>query len=260
MQIDKAQKANEIAAKLPNFDSSPAEIAAAGEEEELYNLKPLKSLRRDGAAKKRLLQQKSSYLSDAEGLSSDEESKTEANREDKEIVDKFLKQVVTENVSEMCDEADKNEDGSPAHDGFGFIAGDVARKSVKKLPFVDQAVTKMDEQVFVTAKDNIRKQEEASEDSYFMSTGAKSASTHEDSDMVKGMKQRKILHYRPSLELDDNAKACYYADLVANSVNHKTDRVLQKCNDTLRKIEEMQSRNKHLSNASAQIEQLTSRF
>ena len=45
MQIDKAQKANEIAAKLPNFDSSPAEIAAAGEEEELYNLKPLKSLR-----------------------------------------------------------------------------------------------------------------------------------------------------------------------------------------------------------------------
>jgi len=58
MQIDKAQKANDVAAMLPNFDSSPAEAVAAanGEEEELYNLKPLKSMRRDTVAKKRLLQ------------------------------------------------------------------------------------------------------------------------------------------------------------------------------------------------------------
>ena len=97
----------------------------------------------------------------------------------------------------------------------------------------------MDEDVFVTAKDSVRKLEMSKEDSFFKGSDAKSASTYEDSDVVKSMKERKILHYRPSLELDDNQKACYYADLVANSVNYKADKVQKKCNDTLQKIEEM---------------------
>ena len=79
---------------------------------------------------------------------------------------------------------------------------------------------------------------------------AQSASTYQDSEKIKSLKERKILHYRPSLELNEGEKACYYANIVANTANHNADRIMKRVNDTLQRIEEMQAKNKNLMNAS----------
>ena len=75
MQIEKAQKVNDIIATLPNIESSPESAAADRDDSErAYNLKPLKSIRKN--LKRKILKQKSSYLSDgSESVSDDDNSR-----------------------------------------------------------------------------------------------------------------------------------------------------------------------------------------
>lgn len=144
-----------------------------------------------------MLKQKSSYLSDgSDSVSNDDNSRVmRQDGRDEEIVDKFLNQMDIDMTSEEGDDSK-----AASKDGFGFIAEEVTRKSYSKLPFVD-AATSTKEDFFITVSKNKNGKNDESDAMCNMS--AQSASTYQDSEKIKSLKERKVLHYRPSLELNE---------------------------------------------------------
>jgi len=58
------------------------------------------------------------------------------------------------------------------------------------------------------------------------------------------------------MELSPKSRQMYYSEISANTANFRADRTLKKCSDTIAKLEIMQAKNKHVRNASAQIEEM----
>ena len=58
------------------------------------------------------------------------------------------------------------------------------------------------------------------------------------------------------MELSPKARSMHYAEISANTANFRADKTLKKCTDTIAKLEKMQAKNKHVRNASAQIEEM----
>ena len=77
-----------------------------------------------------------------------------------------------------------------------------------------------------------------------------SASTYTDSEVIRDLKKRKVLHYRPSLVLDEDDKIHHYSKIAANTANWRAERTLKKCNDTIHKLELLEARSKHIRNSS----------
>lgn len=78
----------------------------------------------------------------------------------------------------------------------------------------------------------------------------------DDSEIIRDLKSRRVLHYQPTLELSPRSRNKHYVDMAANTAHFRADRTLKKCNETIAKLEEMQEKNKHVRNASAQIEEM----
>ena len=77
-----------------------------------------------------------------------------------------------------------------------------------------------------------------------------SASTAGDSELIQSLKQRKVLHYKPSLELTPTAREEHYSEIAVNYLNFKVNRTLKKCSDTICSVELLQHRGANLLNSS----------
>ena len=76
------------------------------------------------------------------------------------------------------------------------------------------------------------------------------ADTYEHSDLISSMKKKRQLYYQPTMELSPMDRSIYYANIAANTANHRADRTLKKCQDTLDRLEVMQAKNKHVRSSS----------
>ena len=81
-------------------------------------------------------------------------------------------------------------------------------------------------------------------------------STLENSEVLKDLKLRKVLHYKASLELSPEHRAKHYSEIVVNSINLKAERTLCRCQQTLAKIELLEARNSNLLSSTQQIDDL----
>ncbi len=83
---------------------------------------------------------------------------------------------------------------------------------------------------------------------------AASVSTNVDSGLSQVLKDRKKLHYKATYEMDPIDKCAYYADVAYNYCDFKTNGTIKKCDDTIKKVEQMQACN--ATSASDEIAQL----
>ena len=58
------------------------------------------------------------------------------------------------------------------------------------------------------------------------------------------------------MELSPTSRNNHYTEISANTAFWRAGRTIKKCNDTIAKLEKMQAKNKHVRNASAQIDEL----
>jgi len=85
---------------------------------------------------------------------------------------------------------------------------------------------------------------------------ADTAATLASKQMIADMKQRKMLHYRPSLELGQLETVEHYRAIAVNTANTRADRILKKCKETMEKLELISARGEHIRNSSAQLDLL----
>lgn len=81
-------------------------------------------------------------------------------------------------------------------------------------------------------------------------------STQFDSEIINRLKKRKALYCQVTCDLSESERAVHYSNIIFNHVNTHADRVINKCDQTLDKIERLESRNKNILGSSKMIEDL----
>jgi len=83
-----------------------------------------------------------------------------------------------------------------------------------------------------------------------------SESTQFDSEIINKLKKRKALYCQVTCDLSESERAVHYSNIIYNHVNTHANRVINKCDQTLHKIERLESRNKNILGSTRMIEDL----